>query len=343
MALGSTAGGLLRAVYLCSLALTLVTIPVLAGAEAGHRTAFTGVNVAGGEFKSSRIPGRRDKDYTYPRARDFDPFARSGMNTVRVPLLWERIQPVPLGELDERELAAVDAVVASLEPRAALIILDIHNYGRFRGTLLTERPELQRALPDLWSRLARHYSAQSKVGFGIMNEPHDIAAPEWADIAKDTLAAIRGAGARNVVLIPGTDWSGAHSWIRSNAAAFSKFSDPANNFLFEMHQYLDQNSSGTGNECPDSGAGPARLRSATIWLRQHRRKGFLGEFGAAATPECLAALDQLLTFVDENSDVWAGWTYWATGAWLGNYPYSVQPRSSGDRPQMQVLRRHLPQ
>jgi endoglucanase len=314
----------------------------VAKADKDHRVAFTGVNIAGGEFKSNRIPGHRDKDYVYPRARDFDPFARLGMNAVRMPLLWERLQPVPLGELDQKELAAVDAAVASLEPKAALIILDIHNYGRYRGAVLTERPELQKALPDLWRRLAIHYAVRSKVAFGIMNEPHDMTAEAWADIARKTLLAIRGAGARNLILVPGSDWSGAHSWTRSNAAAFSAFSDPANNFLFEMHQYLDQNSSGTSNECPVDGAGSTRLRSATIWLRQHRQKAFLGEFGAAATPDCLKALDELLTFVDANSDVWTGWTYWAAGPWLGNYPYGVQPRASGDRPQTQVLVRHVP-
>jgi endoglucanase len=32
----------------------------------------------------------------------------------------------------------------------------------------------------------------------------------------------------------------------------------------------------------------------------------------------LAALDQTLKYISENSDVWIGWTFWAAGAWWGD-------------------------
>jgi endoglucanase len=49
----------------------------------------------------------------------------------------------------------------------------------------------------------------------------------------------------------------------------------------------------------------------------------------------------MLTYMDSNSDVWRGWTYWAGGAWWGDYPLSVQPGDDGKpRPQMTVLVRH---
>ena len=49
----------------------------------------------------------------------------------------------------------------------------------------------------------------------------------------------------------------------------------------------------------------------------------------------------MLSFIDENRDVWVGWSYWAAGAWPPSYFTSVQPVNGVDRPQMSVLLDHL--
>jgi endoglucanase len=44
----------------------------------------------------------------------------------------------------------------------------------------------------------------------------------------------------------------------------------------------------------------------------------------------------------QNRDVWIGWTYWAAGAWWPkDYFTSVQPLNGADRPQMNVLIKHV--
>jgi endoglucanase len=78
----------------------------------------------------------------------------------------------------------------------------------------------------------------------------------------------------------------------------------------------------------------------THWLRENERRGFLGEFAAADNAVCLEALDRMLQYVTDNSDVWLGWTYWAAGAWWGDYPFSVHPSQEGDRPQMKILMKY---
>ena len=45
-----------------------------------------------------------------------------------------------------------------------------------------------------------------------MNEPHDVPATQWLASANAAIAAIRETGATNLVLVPGTIWTGAHSW-----------------------------------------------------------------------------------------------------------------------------------
>ena len=76
-------------------------------------------------------------------------------------------------------------------------------------------------------------------------------------------------------------------------------------------------------------------------FRQNNKRGFLGEFGSATDATSLAALDDILNYVDANSDVWLGWTYWAAGPWWGNYFMSIEPENGNDRLQMSVLLQHL--
>ncbi|MCC2976902.1 glycoside hydrolase family 5 protein [Sphingomonas sp. PL-96] len=312
----------------------------------GAGPRLTGVNLAGGEFTPGRRPGTYGKDYIYPSAADLASFAQAGMNIVRLPVRWERVQPGLSGPLSAEEVQRLDMVVSNAAAYRLHVLLDVHNYGRYAGRSVTE-PAVAKGLADLWARLARHYKGQP-VAFGLMNEPNGIAAADWRRIVDRVVAAIRTTGARNLILVPGTKWTGAHSWTRtggggSNAEAFAGFRDPGGNFAFEMHQYLDSDSSGTHPGCGGPDTGAERLRAATAWLRSEHARGFLGEFGAGPDAACLQTLDYMLTYLDRNGDVWTGWTYWAAGPWWPeSYRFSVQPTRGGmERPQMRVLREHL--
>ena len=49
----------------------------------------------------------------------------------------------------------------------------------------------------------------------------------------------------------------------------------------------------------------------------------------------------MLAFIEQNGDVWLGWTWWAAGAWWKpGYPFNVQPGKDGsEKPQMALLAR----
>lgn len=303
-----------------------------------------GLNLAGGEFAPERAPGVVDRDYVYPTAEVAAPFLKAGMDTVRLPVLWERIQPDPMSPLSDVEMKRIDASLDALKGFRAVII-DVHNYARYKGVRLDQDPSGAAKLADLWTRLANRYKARPDIVFGIMNEPYDIGAGDWRGIVDPVVAAIRNTGAKNLLLISGTRWSGAHSWLAggpdSNGAAFADFTDPGDHFLFELHQYLDTDSSGTKPTCVDAGLGADRLRDVTRWLRDRRVGAVLGEFGGGQGADCLAGLEAMLAYTDANADVWRGWTYWAGGAWWGDYPLSIQPDARGDKPQMRVLTNHL--
>ena len=326
--------------------IAVLSLNVAAAAARGDEranagVALTGVNLAGPEFNAGRTPGRPFFDYVYPNEREVAYFAGKGANVIRLPVLWERLQPKLTGPLDRGELDRLRATIGLAKRSDLSLVIDIHNFGGYRGQKVGSKDVPVDAFADLWSRLAVEFPSTDRIIFGLMNEPIAMDGPTLRAAANAAIAAIRAAGAQNLVLVPGVGWSGAHDFVPSSGTALLDIRDPSQNFAYEAHQYLDADNSGTHWICVDAKAARERLTAMTAWLRLHKRQGFLGEFGAASDPACLESLDGLLTYMSENSDVWRGWTYWAAGAWWGDYPMSVEQKGGADRPQMDVLARHF--
>jgi endoglucanase len=322
-------------------ALLLALLMPIAHAQA---LKYAGVNLAGAEFNASRRPGTLYKDYVYPTAGDFAYFAGQGMNTIRLPFLWERLQPQAMGVLDTTQLGLIKKAVSQAKANSQYIILDVHNYAKYNGTRIGSDEVTAATLADLWQRLAIEFGNDEAVIFGLMNEPNAIPAADWAVAAQASIDAIRAAGASNLILVPGTAWTGAHSWASSyyggsNAQALAAIRDPANRFAFEVHQYLDSDYSGTSGECVGPTIGVDKLRGFTAWLREQGKTGFLAEFGGGANETCNQAVENMLAHIEQNGDVWLGWTWWAAGAWWKpDYPFNVHPDKDGSaKPQMGIL------
>lgn len=306
---------------------------------------FTGVNLAGADFGDNNLPGTYNADYTYPTHTEVDYFVGKGMNTVRLPFRWERVQRTLFGSFDPTEQTRLDDVVNYATGKGAFVLLDPHNYARYRDQVIGQGVSVD-AFTDFWSKLATRYKGNSKVIFGLMNEPHDMPTELWRDDANAAIRAIRTTGATNLILVPGNGYSGAHSWYQSwygtsNAQVMLGITDPGNNYAFEVHQYLDGDASGQSDQCMSTTIGSERLREFTGWLKQNGKRGFLGEFAGGRNATCYAALDNMLTYIDSNADVWLGWTYWAAGPWWGDYMFTLEPVNGTDRPQMVPLSKHV--
>ncbi|WP_369935610.1 glycoside hydrolase family 5 protein [Xanthomonas tesorieronis] len=322
------------------LALTACT----AAAIAQEPLHYAGVNLAGAEFNSAKKPGVVYKDYMYAADSDYAYVAAQGMNIVRLPFLWERLQPGANGELDAAQLGYLRTAVSRAKSHGLHVILDVHNYAKYNGVRLGSDGTPASLLADLWRRLAIVFGNDDTVIFGLMNEPNGMSSGDWATTAQLAIDAIRETGAYNVILVPGTAFTGAHSWNStwygiSNAQSLVAIEDPVENLMFEVHQYLDQDYSGTSADCVSATIGSEKLQGFTAWLRANGYKGFLGEFGASSNATCMAALDDMLGYVHDNADVWLGWTAWAAGAWWKtDYAFNLQQNKDGtDKPQMSVL------
>jgi endoglucanase len=307
---------------------------------------WRGVNLSGAEYNSTQLPGRYGYQYTYPATTSVDYFQSKGMNLVRLPFLWERMQPTLNAPLDPTELQRLKDFVSATTAKGVTVLIDPHNYGRYRQQVLGSTGVPHTAFGDFWSRLATTFKGNPKVIFGLMNEPYGMSTENWVGAANEAIRRIRAAGATNVVAVPGNAWSGAYSWTANfygtpNAVALLQIADSANNLVFEVHQYLDTDSSGTSATCVSPTIGAQRLEVFTTWLRANRKRGLLGEFAGANNDVCRQALNGMLAYMQANSDVWAGWSYWLAGAWSSTDVFSVQPVNGVDKPQMQILASYL--
>jgi endoglucanase len=312
---------------------------------------YKGPNLSGAEFNPG--PGKRyGYDYIYPTTKEIDYYASKGFGIIRMPFDMTRVYPEPYSPLNTTEIIYMRLTVDHCLSKGIRVILDPHNYG----FIYDSRTEVQREIgvdvegtnlfKDFWSKMGLMYKNYPNVIFGLMNEPNKQTAIQWYTGAIPAIKAIRDAGATQMILIPGTGWTGAHSWISSgNAQVWTGFKDdPLNNFAFEMHQYLDADSSGTHNTCIANST--SSLESATNWLSTNKFKGFLGEFGWSTDSSCTNEGPSFLDYISSNSDVWMGWTWWCGGPWYpSNYIFMLDPISYNppivDRPQMSVLLKHL--
>lgn len=320
----------------------------LISVQADADVQFKGTNLSGGEYAGcAKIGARYGFDYIYSNDADIDALIALGMNTFRLPFCWERIQPALQKALDATELARIDKVVSHITAQRAYVVLDLHNYAAYRQVTLANGGFSKEALADFWRQLAIKYRNNDRVIFGLMNEPHGLTGELWLAAVNAAIASIRSSGAKNLILVPGVAWTGAHNWTANsygtpNAVSMLQVKDPANNYAFEVHQYLDSNSSGTTASCVDEQIGVQRIAAFSAWARNNRVKGFLGEFAGGRNDICYKAVFNMLDNIAKNSDVWAGWTYWSSGAWQSSYMFNIPTQIvSGKKTQLDILQQFL--
>lgn len=224
-----------------------------------HQSAggvLRGVNVAGGEYEqpgfNNENPGIYDIHYRYPNAESYEFLANRGHRLVRLPFRWERVQPVPGGEFDEKEMERLRSSIAGAREARLSLILDCHNYARYAtpsgDQVIGESAIGTHHFNDLWGRLSANFARdETVIGYGLMNEPHTMSgrdglspAEAWEDVSYKALEAIRATGDSKLVLVSGYDWSSARSWRDHHPAPWMEDS----NVRYEAHQYFDLTNTG---------------------------------------------------------------------------------------------------
>ncbi|MDZ4262448.1 MAG: glycoside hydrolase family 5 protein [Pseudomonadota bacterium] len=320
----------------------LLALLVSANSGAGclDKTRLTGINLAGAEFNSKKLPGVIFKDYTYPSTKELAFVAAQGANIIRLPFRWERLQPRLGMAFDAAELKRLQTTIHQAQLQDLCVLLDVHNYAKYYGDPITSRAH-QDAFVHLWVELATQLGNPEYVALGLMNEPAYIPVADWAALAKRTLSALRAAELTHLVMVGGGGWNGLHSWFsekdgNSNAKAFAGLKDPLKRTVVEVHQYADRYYSGTAQDCYPSVHFDLPFARIGQWAQDNNLQLFLGEFGMAATKPCLQTLEHFLLLM--RGSEWKGWSYWAGGSWWGNYPFALNSDVLKPSPQWAPLK-----
>ncbi|KAF2229636.1 glycoside hydrolase family 5 protein [Viridothelium virens] len=291
---------------------------------------FFGINESGAEFGNTNIPGVYGTDYTWYDLSTIDTWISAGMNIFRINLLMERLTPSGLtGALDSAYSGNLTQTVNYITQKGAYAIITPHNYGRFNNAIITDTS----GFGTWWKNVAKLYASNSKVVFDTNNEYHDMDQSLVVNLNQAAINGIRAAGATSQYITPeGNAYTGAWSWTLDNSAGnngatMGALTDPSNKLIYQMHQYLDSDFSGTSATCNNATALSDTLKSATAWLRANNKVGFLGEFAGGINSLCEEAITDGLNYMRSNADVWKGAAWWAAGPWWGTYLYSAEPTS----------------
>ena len=307
-------------------------------AEGGMK--YEGVSIAGAEWGAGEFPGINNYHYIFPNAGEIDYFKAKGMNIIRVPIMWERIQPTANGPLDPAYLGLLDQVVDYATAKGMWTVVELHNNGSYYHTTVGVPGGVPNSVfADLWSKLAMHYKNNPKAQLSLMGEPigATMTAQSWLVSTQEAINAVRATGNTSLIIVSAPFWNHARNFVELVGSEMIKVQDPANNFTYEVHEYFNYDGSGTTTDTVSAAEAVATMVNFTAWLRQNHRTGFLGEIGVPATPGGLEDLDAVLKYLYANKDVWDGYTYWSAGPWWQGYVFGVEPVNGQDTPQMQVL------
>ncbi len=324
----------------------------------------TGVNMSSADFGAS--PGNYFSDYEYPsfpeRSKDIekhmemDYIWKLGIRVARLPILWNRVQRGAYASLygektdpnspwdQSYDIARMDELIYYWTVvLGGRLIIDLHNYGngpfgkgkvRYDPQNDTENTAFPiDVLCDFWVKIATRYLNNPKVWFGLMNEPNGGSNGPWdcRMIFQTVVNAIRGrTGSLAKILVPGTAYCSAANWVANGQGdAYTDFYDPANNFAFEPHCYVDSDASGTVGTCVIGTQN--RINDITTWARSNSFKLWIGEVAGgdpsvSGQSSCNTVMSALYTNVKNNKDVWLGYSCWGYGKrWPSTYPFYMNP------------------
>lgn len=294
-----------------------------------------GVSDSGMDFGSG---GLVNKNYAVP-----DPayYLAHGFNVIRIPFQIGRLQPTPNAPLDPAVVGYLQKIIAADTAAGAVTVLDPHGYGYYnidgKPQEISQNPEAAADYVDMMGRIAQTFGKEN-VAIGLMNEPHSGSDVDYAKIWNSAIAVIRKAGFKGVILVPHGHWSAAQD-ISPSHPYNGVITDPDNNWVLELHSYLDPDATGTYKQpIANVNVGVNRLAGAIAWSQVSHVRLFLGETGVPSDTASLAAFQAELDQITATKGVFWGVAIWGAGPWWKpNYPMRLDPVAGVDRPQMALL------
>ncbi|MBS1993831.1 MAG: cellulase family glycosylhydrolase, partial [Cyanobacteria bacterium SZAS LIN-3] len=308
--------------------------------------AIRGVNLSGAEWGKNNSA---DSQF-WPTPEELDYYKSKGMNTFRLMLSWEQLQPTLNGPLDPSEMNRLTNFLHAADERGLKVLLTGGSFNRYtlnhgpngqgadgetNGTLVGQPGVPVSAMQDFWTKMVKQIdgdpSASRAVGgWDLTNEPHDTNGA-WAATATAVDQAIRATGDNHTIVVEGDQWARDFNGLEGLARADK-------NIAFEAHSYWDDGSGGYSNPNPpaDANVGVNHIRPFVDWLKQNNARGFVGEWGVPTNSTAWAPeVKNFIQYLNQNdigNMVWAGGPGWQPG-----YTLSVEPINGQDRAIMATI------
>ncbi|MGW4817530.1 cellulase family glycosylhydrolase [Streptomyces sp. NPDC004227] len=287
---------------------------------AGKNRRLLGVNRSGGEFMCVQGYGIWDgpvDDAAIKAIADWK------ANAVRIPLneeCWLGLSNIKPQYAGANYISAVKELVARVEAHGMTPIVELHwTYGQYTGnsagcsdihaTCQKPMPDAQYT-PSFWSSVASTFKGDQAVVFDLFNEPYpDRATSSLTDAWKcwrdggtcpgigypvagmqSLVDAIRGAGAKNVILVGGLAYSNdLGQWLTYRP------SDPTGNLGASYHVYNFNTCSSAS--CWNSTLAPVAAQVPLV----------AGEIGENTCSH--GFIDQVMKWFDDRGLSYLGWTW----------------------------------
>lgn len=290
-----------------------------------------GWNNSGFEFKPLQLP---PSIWTYGFA------SAKGFNAFRIPYLIQAIQPMVNGPINNAYATQYKAHVDLAISQGCYVILDPHNYGGrsidgVNYTIGSDQYPVSSFLDHI-EKMNAFIGNHPNIIWNIMNEPLGMAQSTWWKVAQATVNKLRSVGFKGDIQVPGTNSTGASTWVSSGNAAFAmQTTDPLNNLTFEVHQYFDDNNSGSTGVCITNSQN--RLQAVINWAETNNKKIFMGEIAAgnpsiSGQEQCANVLPSALTMWN-NSTATNGLVGWGYGdRWGSTYHFRALQMNINTQP-----------
>jgi hypothetical protein len=151
-------------------------------------TYMRGINIMDLGIAGNTLPGVYGTNYTKPNLTSLQDLRSRGIKVIRIPFLWERIQPTLGGPLNTAYLGYLLQVLRDANTADLKVIVDMHNYGRYTPTTTSARVAYpfghpsgptQAQYADAWEKISAAIKADAQAynatyAYDLMNEPHSI-------------------------------------------------------------------------------------------------------------------------------------------------------------------------
>lgn len=317
---------------------------------------------------SNANPGTIGTDYHYDGLASMQYLRSRGWRVVKLPIRWERIQPVLNAPLDAGELGRLSTFVGHCQAAGLKINLDIHNYGLYyrdvsgtgTRTIIGSAEVPISAFVDLWRRLATAFADSGTVTiYNLCAEPQGdyggLTAAVWHEASQAAVSAIREVDTVTEIHVAGFGWSSLRWWVNNNGGA-GWVTDPHDNFRYVAHHYWDSDGSGSYSTTYASNLTTATSENHTrpgshdalharvlndldawnSWLTSAGARGIVGEIGWPHSTDASSwggLAEVYYTRLSELGIPAALWTAGEWADWAELSAYEGQPisgvRSSG--------------